>query len=325
MSLDVSNKKTESGAERQLGVEIEYAGVSGELAAKEIQTLFGGDIEQRSAAEWRVLGTAWGDFRVELDASYLKSLAMEQQEGDELSDIRSAAYNLITRASEQLVPWEIVAPPIGFHKLDELNRLIERLRELGAKGTRHSLQYAFGLHLNPDPPDLSTSTILRYFQAYLCLYDWICASEKIDTARKLTSYIKHFDKPYIEKVIAYTYAPDQGQLIDDYLAHNATRNRSMDMLPLFSYLDESRVGAVIEDKRVKARPSFHYRLPNCDIDNPQWSLLQSWQHWSQIERLANDHNLLMFFRGAYHQEILRMSYPLDGRWVKSTAQLLGED
>ena len=39
---------------------------------------------------------------------------------------------------------------------------------------------------------------------------------------------------------------------------------------------------------VKPRPAFHYRLPNCMIDEPQWTLAREWNLWVMIERLAND-------------------------------------
>ncbi|OBX33760.1 putative amidoligase enzyme [Halomonas elongata] len=33
------------------------------------------------------------------------------------------------------------------------------------------------------------------------------------------------------------YQPDLRTLIDDYLEYNPTRNRELDLLPLFAYLD----------------------------------------------------------------------------------------
>jgi hypothetical protein len=46
------------------------------------------------------------------------------------------------------------------------------------------------------------------------------------------------------------------------------------------------VQAVVDDPRIKARPAFHYRLPNCLIDRPGWSLAESWNRWWIIEELA---------------------------------------
>jgi hypothetical protein len=58
------------------------------------------------------------------------------------------------------------------------------------------------------------------------------------------------------------------------------------MLPLFSELDAERVTATVEDLRIKARPTFHYRLPNCLIDESDWSLAESWNTWCIVEELA---------------------------------------
>ena len=46
--------------------------------------------------------------------------------------------------------------------------------------------------------------------------------------------------------------------------------------------------AVIDDTRVNARPTFHYRLPNCEIERGDWHLSDSWNLWCVVEALAND-------------------------------------
>ena len=60
------------------------------------------------------------------------------------------------------------------------------------------------------------------------------------------------------------------------------------MLPLFAQIDEERVQAQVGDDRINARPTFHYRLPDCRIDDEQWTLARSWNRWCVVERLAND-------------------------------------
>lgn len=45
----------------------------------------------------------------------------------------------------------------------------------------------------------------------------------------------------------------------------------------------------VEDPHlVKARPAYHYRLPNCLIDEPDWRLAREWNTWVAVERLAAD-------------------------------------
>lgn len=314
---------TADGAERRIGIEIELAGLTPDIMSSVIRELYKGKVEENTRFEYRITDTTLGDFILELDSAYLKSLAKEEAiKQGKVSQLETITANLLTKASELLVPWEIVTSPILLKDLPELFSLIERLRAKGALGTRHALHYAFGVHLNPELPDLESATILNYLRAYFCLYDWIVAQERIDLARKLTPYITHFSKDYVQKIVDWNYQPNQTQLIDDYLRHNPTRNRSMDMLPLFAYLDEERVKTHIDDPRIKARPTFHYRLPNCDIDNPEWNLDHAWSPWLEIEKLSNDTHRLKRFCQLYTLELNRLTQAIDKRWLKRTQQLL---
>jgi hypothetical protein len=110
--------------------------------------------------------------------------------------------------------------------------------------------------------------------------------ERTDLSRRVTPYINHFGEDYIRLVLDANYEPDQEQLIADYLRFNPTRNRSLDMLPLFCHLNEDQVREAIDDDRVNARPTFHYRLPNCDIDDPDWNLNVPIEMWMAVEAFA---------------------------------------
>jgi hypothetical protein len=45
----------------------------------------------------------------------------------------------------------------------------------------------------------------------------------------------------------------------------------------------------VEDPHlVKPRPAFHYRLPNCMLDEPDWRIAREWNTWVAVERLAHD-------------------------------------
>ena len=85
---------------------------------------------------------------------------------------------------------------------------------------------------------------------------------------------------------------DMDTLFDEYLTHNPTRNRALDMLPTLAEIDHDRVFAVVNDPKIKTRPAFHYRLPNCLIDQPDWSLKQVWDIWIVVEKLANNTSAL---------------------------------
>lgn len=315
---------TAEGEQRRVGVEIELTGVDPGIIASQIENLFGGKLSEKTRFEIDVIDTRFGDFKLELDSSYLKQLAaMEAEKRVPPSPLGSITADLLARASELLVPWEIVSPPIAFADAPSLCELVTGLRRQGALGTRHALQFAFGVHLNPELPDLSPDTITSYLRAYFCLYDWIAAREKIDVTRKLTPYIDHFDKAYVRKVIDWDYRPSQQQLIDDYLQHNPTRNRNFDMLPLFAHLDEARVRALVDDDRINPRPTFHYRLPNCDIDNPDWNLDRPWRLWLEVEKLSNDESRLQNFCAAYCKVLDSLIPPIGEKsWLLQSAALV---
>jgi hypothetical protein len=76
-----------------------------------------------------------------------------------------------------------------------------------------------------------------------------------------------------------------------YLELTPSRNRGLDMLPLFAHFDGPRVAAAISDK-TSARPTFHFRLPDCRIDEADWSLVREWWRWVAVERVARDDALL---------------------------------
>jgi len=315
---------TAQGEARRVGVEIEFAGVEPDIIARLVEDLYGGRRQAKTRFEIDIVDTRFGTFRLELDSAYLKQLAeREAAKPGAPGQLETITADLLTRASELVVPWEIVAPPIDFADAQTLCELVSRLRDEGALGTRHGVRFAFGVHLNPELPDLETGTIVNYLRAYFCLYDWIAARERVDLMRKLTPYIDHFGKPYIRQLIDWQYAPSQQRMIDDYLEHNPTRNRSLDMLPLFAFLDESRVRSVIDDDRIKARPTFHYRLPNCDIDNPRWNLDHPWRLWLEVEKLSADEARLRQFCAAFEQVLDSLIPPLgENSWLRQCEALL---
>lgn len=322
-------QKTTNGEERRVGIEIELAGLDGEQLAKLIQKEFGGQMDFKTRFEVIISGTEFGEFVVELDSGYLKQREREFADGSEnrsdwLKELESLSSDVIALAAEQFVPWEVVTPPIPFNRLTDIERLFSQIRKAGGKGTRHSLRYAFGLHLNPELPALDAQTIAAYMKAYFCLYDWICERESVDLARRVTPYIRHFDRDYIERVVDSDYWVSQGVLIDDYLAANPTRNRSLDMLPLFAHLDEPKVRSVVEDKRVKSRPTLHYRLPNCDIDNNDWNLFHPWNTWMAVEQLADDREGLDELCRLFKNDLGRLAGRIDDQWLRVSEKWLSD-
>jgi hypothetical protein len=272
------------GARRRVGVEIEFGGLSVATTAEAVLKVFGGSLRWDGIHRAIVTTTTFGEFRVELDMS-LAHRALDTETERKLRDA-------VVDFSSAVVPVEIVCPPIDWdqaHRLDDLRGLLQRM---GAEGTRDGLLYAFGTQLNPEPPDLGTETILATLRAFLLLRDWLRRQILVDPLRWLWRFADPFPSDYIAIVLDSAYAPEMATLIDDYLRHNRTRNRELDLLPLFCHLDAKRVRAVLPHEKINARPTWHYRLPNSDIDNPGWTVGLEWARWVRVERLAAQPEIL---------------------------------
>ncbi len=311
------------GSARRVGVEIEMAGIDiVELAELTGRTL-GGHCDRVSAVEYNVDVPDVGTFRVEVDFAWLKEYARQNEFNTDGDDLTSLAIQLLGGASTLIVPCEIVTPPIPMRGLpDILDPLVRRLRDAGAKGTRQSMLYAFGVHLNIEPPDLDSGTVVDFLRAFVCLYDWIVDEGQVDVSRQLSPYIRRYDRDYELEVANPSYRPDWTTLIDDYLGHNPSRDHALDMLPLFAHVDEQRVKSVIDDSLVKSRPAFHYRLANSCIDEAGWSIAHPWNLWVRIDNLAAEPDKLRDCAVAFASSRRRVLHSIDKQWVKDVRQWL---
>lgn len=283
-----------NGGERRCGVEIEFAGIGVEAAVTCVTALYGGEASIESRFLAHVRGTRSGDFTIEVDASFLQDdgyrdfLARLGLDIDAL-DWRRPLEELLADLSAVVVPLEVCTPPLPMRELPLVEQLIKALRERGAQGTGQSFLYAFGMQLNPEAAALDAAYILRMLQAYLVIARERDPRAEIDITRRLSPFVKPFSKPFAAYFTNPDYAPDQRTLIDDYLRLNPTRNRPLDLLPLLAHLDRERVmAAALEPHLIKPRPAFHYRLPDCHIDRPDWTLADAWNGWLAIEDLAAD-------------------------------------
>ncbi|WP_043739077.1 amidoligase family protein [Thioalkalivibrio nitratireducens] len=285
------------GRPRRIGVELEMAGIPLETMAETVRNEFGGRIETGGAFLTRVLDTEFGTFEVELDALVLKDRRYREhlkRLGVDLDDQDSAALERwLAGAAGRIVPHEIVAPPVPLGVLPRLDRMRATLQRQGAQGTQAALLYAFGLQLNIEVHSLDAAWITSIVRAFVLLYEALVKVGEIDLARRLSPYIRPFPGGYVRHVLQSGYAPDITRLIDDYLEHNPTRNRPLDLLPLFAEIDRDRVmAAPVERSLVKPRPALHYRLPNCEIDDPNWTLARPFNGWAEVEHLAADRDRL---------------------------------
>ena len=311
-------RETADGKPRRVGVELEFSGLGIEANARHLKQHIGGSIDPISQYEYELSDTEFGTFRVELDFDYLKRAGREEHDDTGLLDLDSLPDELLGMVARRIVPFEIVTPPMPMDRLDALVPVIRALREAGARGTHHAPIYAFGLHMNPELPNLQAGTLLAYLQAFACLFPWLLARSKVDWTRRITPYIDRYGTDYVRHLLADDYAPDMDTLIDDYLRFNPTRNRALDMLPAFCEIDEPRVRAVVDSGLVKARPALHYRLPNCLIDEDGWNLDTPWHDWLQVEHLAANNEARRDMMRAFRDHMSDPISKLLDDWTKRT-------
>ena len=143
--------------------------------------------------------------------------------------------------------------------------------------------------INAEAASLEARELLQMLRAFLLLYEWLCDAADVNLSRRIVPFIDAFPETYVRRVLDPAYDPDVARLIEDYIAHNPTRNRPLDMLSLFACVDPDRVLARTEPgEHVNARPAFHYRLANCRLDDPGWRIAREWNLWTEVEHLAAD-------------------------------------
>jgi hypothetical protein len=270
----------DDGRPRRVGFELEFSGISLDEAAEAVRSALNGERKSESSAE-RVIDTRFGEFIIELDWNFLKRKAS----GTDRDATRSDWLERLSKMAAVVVPVEVVCPPIPIANLFTLTPMVEALRQAGANGTEESFVAAYGVHINPEIPRLDAETLLSYLRAYAVLQWWLVDAHEVDATRKVSPYIDLYPEAYLRQVLATSEAT-MDQLFDAYLEHNASRNRALDLLPMLAEIDNDRVRKVVDDPKIKSRPAFHYRLPNCHIERPGWSLADSWNTWCVVERLA---------------------------------------
>lgn len=306
---------------RKTGVEFEFTGIEMAESADLIQGLYGGKISEISTYEMEVADTELGTFRIELDAKLFQDKKYEEYLNK--IGVNISGYKNLDKLEERLramastlVPFEIISDPIPLPDLHRLEELITEMRKLKAEGTGSSIFNAFGLHLNPEIPDPDPRTLLNILRAFVLLDPWIRKNADTDISRRITPFINEFKKPYIQKILQEDYRPDVKELIRDYMEAGNTRNRPLDMLPLFAWLDENLVDELSEDERISSRPAFHYRLPDFLIDDPDWTLALEWNRWVLVEKLAEDEDTLM----RYAKSFLKMDrdhiFGNESKWIE---------
>lgn len=326
-------KISQSGNERRVGFELEVGNVTIKDVAHALHEVLGGTVEKISPYEFHIKGIEMGDLKIERDAHLLTSLKYREwleELGVDFSPDSDAEKieQQVDKLSRGLIPCEIVTSPVPFSKFDQLQTLVNVLNDVGAEGTQESLRYAFGLHLNPELPSTEVDTLLAFVQAFLLMTDWIIEESGTDFSRRFfTKFIDPFPVKYVELLLDENYRPSMTQFIDDYLDHNPTRNRPLDMLPIFNEIDKDRLmKALPEEQRelVKGRPAFHYRLPDCRIGEKSWTIATEWNRWVIIEKLAENSELREKLILMWQKEYDSFALSHRKNWVKTLRSFLVE-
>jgi hypothetical protein len=321
-----ANWKNPEGKDRKVGFELEFSGIDIENCISILHKLFKGTVEFTHSNHASIEDSSIGSIKVELDFKLLQAFSdtLENNWAEKVSDYPSlqSAMKEVSRLSgvavKGVVPLEISTSPLSFEQFPEMEKMRRSLRREKAEGTKENITNAFGLHINPEVPSFEISVLLNYIRAFIILYPWLKKTLKTDLSRRLLSYIDAFPWRYQKIVVRGDYQPDQDQFIEDFLKHNSTRNRPLDMLPLLAEMDASVIDRLKkkEKKLLSPRPAFHYRLPNCNIDSEEWRVAHEWNGWCLVENLAADRKLLEKLCASYKSylekplEVIRETWPV---------------
>ena len=330
MPFEMPTRTTVSeGRERRVGFELEYTGIDLEAAAAIITDLFGGRLVRESRFRFQIEDTRAGDFTVEVDTALLKDKRYQEwlsKVGIDLTgtDLEEPVEKLLMKVASTVVPHEVVTPPLPLSELYRAEELKSALMEQKAKGTGGSVIYAFGLHFNPEAPDLEVETLLSFLQSFMVMEPWIRKESGIDFSRRLTPFIDEYPPDYLEKVLDPGYRPDLDAFVGDYLECNPTRNRSLDLLPILASVRPEMVRAASKESHlIKPRPAFHYRLPNSLIDDPDWSLAKEWNRWVVVDDLACDPQKLRTLARDFLREHALSRMGFVHRWAEKVRGWIG--
>lgn len=270
--------KDVDNAPRLTGVEIEYSGVSAEDTAKIAVRELGGTARQTDDHAWTVDGSDIGDIEVYLDTAL--------RYADD-----SAVKKVGLDVGRAVIPVELVTDPLTRAQMGQLDGLRDALRQAGAEGTRAGMTYGFGVHFNPAIASTKAEDITAPLIAYALIEDWMRKAEPIDLSRRVLPFTDPYPTDLVQAFCNEgIVSPDRAMAI--YLDHAPSRNYGLDMLPIFAWLDEDRVRQALGDDPTSARPTFHFRLPDCRIDEENWSLAREWDRWRLVEQIAADADLM---------------------------------
>ncbi|QBF29952.1 amidoligase family protein [Thalassococcus sp. S3] len=274
---DLPVSETRRGKERRIGVEIEFGGLTLEETADVLGRALGGTVTNKNG-KWRITDTSIGEVTFYLDTRFRQDISALQSEW-------------IDAAARSVIPVEIITKPLSHSELNELSALETLLRAEGALGSRRSLFLGVGVHFNVEVRSLDLDDILPVLRAYAMVERALRRADPVDITRDITTFVDPYPKA-LARHLALAPPGSMDELISLYLTHAPSRDHGLDMLCIFAEIAPERVARAVNDSAVSARPTFHFRLPECRIDEADWSLVQEWQRWVAIETIAESDGLL---------------------------------
>ena len=310
---------------RKVGIELEFSKVDLHLLVHIIKSSFGGEHKIINQYYHEINGTEIGDFSVKVDSrlltqkTYKKAFDKAGISFNELNEkihLEEAIDRVIETVGSFIIPYEINFPPVSIYDLHNIEIIREKLYKNDLKGTSSHIKNAFATHINAEAPDFTIHSILNYLRAFILYYPWLIKTSDIDITRKLTPYINPFPQEYNLMVLDKDYNPSMDQMMKDYHRYSPDRNRPLDLYPLFVYINENSLDYFEDIANVKARPTYHYRLPNSEVDKPLWSIALEWNKWVKIEDLAAEEDQINYLSSAY-RKLERISFfGFNNKWKK---------
>ncbi|WP_168201367.1 amidoligase family protein [Qingshengfaniella alkalisoli] len=262
-----------SATSRRVGLEIEFSGLTEAQTAKIVTGRFGGDIRTQSPYEVEIENTEIGKVKIELDSAYAKA-------------DRNAVLDAGLDLARSVIPTEIVTQPLSQGQLGLMQSLCADLAKHGAQGSRTNLLRGFGMHINPEIAGQDTESIVPVMRAYALMEDWLREADPIDPSRRMMPFVDPYPSRLIDALARYGDLP-KDEVFRIYLDLADGRNHGLDVLPVIvETADASLADRVRRNRQVKGRPAWHYRLPDCRIDEPDWSIAAEWNRWVLVERAA---------------------------------------
>lgn len=299
-------EKTRAGKTRRCGIEIEFSGIDEAHTAQIVAQTLGGLITQQGPHLFMIEDSDLGTICVELDTRYAKPGNTFLPEG-------------VLDAARAVVPVEVITPPLSAEQMDRVLDLTEALKTAGGKGTSGSLFAGFGIHFNPEITGYDDPYMMRTVIAYGLLEPWLRRWRPLDVSRRLLPFVDPWPVHFTDALVE---ADDLDLPVLRQLVHTHLngRNYGLDLLPILHAHDPEAFAATFGKEASGARPAFHFRLPDCRLNEPDWSIADEWDRWWLVEALAADEPRYGALRDAW-----RRGAGHGGLWVEEVTQVIGKN